>query len=54
MNAFFTRHRKWLLPAVVILVAYGVATVIRNSGPQVEVVVPELQAVVVRVVPAVA
>lgn len=52
MNPLIARHRKWLLPTAVIVVAYGVATVIRNSGPQVEVIVPEPQAVVIRVVTA--
>jgi RND family efflux transporter MFP subunit len=53
MNLLIARHRKWLLPTAVIVVAYGIATVIRNSGPQVEVIVPEPQAVVIRVVTAV-
>jgi RND family efflux transporter MFP subunit len=50
MNSFIARHRKWLLPAVVIVAAYGLATLIRNNGPQIEVIVPVPQAVVVRVV----
>jgi len=52
MKEFIARHRKWLLPVTVIGVAYGIAVIIRNNGPQVEVVVPEPQAVVVRVVTA--
>ncbi len=52
MHPLIARHRKWLLPTAVIVVAYGIATVIRNSGPQVEVIVPEPQAVVIRVVTA--
>lgn len=52
MNTLFKRHKKWLLPVAVLSVAYSVAMVIRNSGPQVEVIVPEPQAVVVRVVEA--
>ena len=52
MNELIARHRKWILPAAVIVVAYAIATIIRTSGPQVEVVVPEPQAVVVRVVTA--
>jgi RND family efflux transporter MFP subunit len=54
MNAFFNRHRKWLLPVTVIVIAYGVAALIRNNGPEVEVITPETQAVVVRVVTAAA
>ena len=52
MNLFFNRHRKWLLPLGVIAVAYALATVIRTSGPEVEVITPEPQAVVVRVTKA--
>lgn len=52
MNELLVRHRKWLVPVGVVVVAYGVATIIRNTGPQVEVSVPEPQAVVVRVVKA--
>lgn len=52
MNQFITRHKKWLLPVGIIAVAYGIATIIRNAGPQLEVVVPEAQALVVRVVTA--
>jgi RND family efflux transporter MFP subunit len=50
--AFIGRHKKWLLPVTVIAVAYGMAAVIRNAGPELEVLVPEQQPVVVRVVTA--
>ncbi|MGI9290866.1 MAG: efflux RND transporter periplasmic adaptor subunit [Gammaproteobacteria bacterium] len=52
MNSLLARHKKWLLPAGILLGAYSIATIIRTSGPQVEVVVPDPQAVVVRVVTA--
>jgi RND family efflux transporter MFP subunit len=52
MKALFSRHKKWLLPVAVLAVAYGVATVIRNTGPQIEVVTPEPQPLVVRVITA--
>jgi len=52
MKQFFARHRKWLLPITVIAGAYMVATVIRNAGPELEVVIPEQQALAVRVVDA--
>jgi RND family efflux transporter MFP subunit len=52
MNELFNRHRKWLLPVGVIAVAYGIATVVRNAGPELEVVTPEAQALLVRVVTA--
>jgi len=52
MKSFVNKHRRWLLPVAVIVVAYGIATVIRNSGPVVEVVEPEPQELVVRAVTA--
>jgi RND family efflux transporter MFP subunit len=52
MKAFFARSKKWLLPISVLVVAYGIATVIRNAGPEIEVVTPEPQAFVVRVITA--
>jgi RND family efflux transporter MFP subunit len=52
MKALFTRHKKWLLPVAVLIVAYGIATVIRNAGPEIEVVTPEPQPLVVRTVTA--
>lgn len=52
MNKLINRHKKWLLPITVVVVAYGIATVIRNTGPQIEVVTPEPQPLVVRVVTA--
>jgi RND family efflux transporter MFP subunit len=50
MNALYSRHKKWLLPATVLVVAYGIATVIRNAGPEIEVVTPEQPPLVVRTV----
>jgi RND family efflux transporter MFP subunit len=50
MQALFARHKKWLLPVTVLAIAYGIATVIRNAGPVVEVVTPEPQSLVVRTV----
>ena len=52
MNGLMKRHKKWILPATVLVVAYGVATVIRNSGPEIEVVTPEQQPLVVRTIEA--
>ena len=52
MKEIVARHKKWLLPVAVIAVTYGIATVIRLSGPEVEIISPEPQAVVVRVVTA--
>jgi RND family efflux transporter MFP subunit len=52
MKALFSRHKKWLLPVTVLVVAYGIATVIRNAGPEIEVVTPEPQPLVVRVITA--
>lgn len=52
MNGFFSRHRKWLLPVTVVAVAYGVATVIRNTGPEIETVAVEQQPLIVRLVTA--
>ena len=52
MKNFIQGHRKWLLPVTVLAAAYGIATVIRNAGPELEVLTPEPQAVVVRVVTA--
>ena len=49
MKQMFERHRKWLLPVAVLVVAYGIANVIRNAGPEIEVVTPEPQPLVVRV-----
>ena len=48
MKAFFTRHKKWLLPVGVLTIAYGIASIIRNTGPEQEVITPELQSMVVR------
>ena len=50
MKVFIQRHRKWLLPVSVLAGAYGIATLIRTSGPEVQVIVPEPQATVVRAV----
>jgi RND family efflux transporter MFP subunit len=52
MSTFFSRHKKWLLPVTVLVVAYGIATVIRNAGPEIEVITPEPQPLVVRVITA--
>jgi len=52
MKAFFSRHKKWLLPVTVLVAAYGIATVIRNAGPEIEVITPEPQPLVVRVITA--
>ena len=52
MNALFSRHKKWMLPVAVLAVAYGAAVVIRESGPEIEVVTPEPQPLVVRVITA--
>jgi RND family efflux transporter MFP subunit len=49
MKKLFDRHRKWLLPVSVLVVAYGISNVIRNSGPEIEVVTPEPQPLAVRV-----
>ena len=52
MKALFIRRKKWLLPVAVLVVAYGIATVIRNAGPEIEVITPEPQPLVVRVITA--
>lgn len=52
MKEFLQRQKKWLLPVGIIIAAYGVATIIRNTGPELDVIVPEQQALVVRVVTA--
>jgi RND family efflux transporter MFP subunit len=52
MKKYIDRHKKWLLPLTVLVAAYGVATIIRNAGPEIETLTPEPQAVVVRVVTA--
>lgn len=52
MKALFTRHKNWMLPVAVLAVAYGIATVIRNVGPEIEVITPEPQPLVVRVITA--
>jgi RND family efflux transporter MFP subunit len=52
MNNIFSRHKKWLLPVTVLTVAYGLATVIRNTGPELEIVTPEPQPLIVRFVTA--
>jgi len=52
MNNFFGRHKKWMLPAAVLAGAYGVATLIRISGPEVDVIAPQPQSTIVRVVTA--
>jgi RND family efflux transporter MFP subunit len=46
------RHAKWLLPVGILAVAYAIAVVIRNAGPQPEVISPKPQTMVVRVVTA--
>jgi RND family efflux transporter MFP subunit len=48
MKAFFTRHKNWLLPVGVLTIAYGIASIIRNTGPELEVITPEPQSMVVR------
>jgi len=50
MKELIARHKKWMLPVTVLVVTYGIATVIRNAGPEIEVVTPEPQPLVVRVV----
>jgi RND family efflux transporter MFP subunit len=45
-------YKKWLLPLIVIGGAYGLALLIRAGGPEVEIIAPEPQATVVRVVSA--
>lgn len=52
MNKTSAAYKKWLLPIGVLAVAYGIATVIRNTGPELEVITPEPQPLVVRVVTA--
>ena len=52
MKQFFSHNKKWLLPLTVLVAAYSVAIVIRNAGPELEVLVPEPQPLVVRVVGA--
>lgn len=52
MQYSFKKFSKWTLPIGVIAVAYGVGTIIRNAGPEVEVITPELQPVVVRTIVA--
>jgi len=52
MNGLMKRHKKWILPATVLVVAYGVAAIIRNAGPEIEVVTPEPQPLVVRTIEA--
>jgi RND family efflux transporter MFP subunit len=52
MKAFIIRQTRWLLPVAVLVAAYGVATVIRNTGPEIEIVTPEQPPLVVRVVTA--
>ena len=52
MNTIFAKTKKWMLPIIVIGCAYGIATVIRNAGPTIDVVTPEPQPLVVRVVTA--
>ena len=52
MKELVTQNKKWLLPVSVLAAAYGIAVIIRNAGPEIEVVVPEPQPVVVRVVTA--
>ncbi|MEE4185566.1 MAG: efflux RND transporter periplasmic adaptor subunit [Gammaproteobacteria bacterium] len=46
------RYKNWLLPVIVVGGAYAVALVIRAGGPEVEIIAPEPQATVVRVVSA--
>ena len=52
MNHFFTRNKRWLGPLAVVAAAYVVATVIRNSGPTIDVITPERQQLTVRTVTA--
>jgi RND family efflux transporter MFP subunit len=52
MRALFHRHKKWLLPVGVLCIAYGAATLIRNTGPTLDIIQPETQALTVRVVTA--
>ncbi|MGI9307778.1 MAG: efflux RND transporter periplasmic adaptor subunit [Gammaproteobacteria bacterium] len=52
MKEFISRYQKWVLPVGVLAVAYAVATVIRNTGPELEVITPEPQPLVVRTVSA--
>jgi len=40
--------KRWVFPLIVVGVAYGIATVIRNSGPEIEVITPERPPLVVR------
>ncbi len=48
MKQLLATHKRWLAPLTVLVVAYGVAQVIRTSGPTVEVVTPEPQVLTVR------
>jgi len=50
MKEFFAKQRRWILPVGVIVIAYAIASVIRTSGPKVEVIEPEVRPLVVRVV----
>jgi len=52
MKNFINRHKKWLLPVTVVAAAYGLALVIRGAGPEIDILVPEPQPMVVRVVTA--
>jgi RND family efflux transporter MFP subunit len=52
MKKLIARHKKWLLPIGVLAVTYGIATVIRNAGPEIDVVAPVPHSLVVRVVTA--
>lgn len=52
MKQIVNRHKKWLLPVAVVAIAYAIGAVIRNAGPEIEVVTPEPQPLVVRVITA--
>lgn len=52
MKNFTARHGKWIFPIAVLSLAYGIATLIRNTGPEIETVAPERQALTVRFTPA--
>jgi len=46
------KKTKWILPVIVIVAAYGIASVIKSAGPTVEVVTPEPKKLTVRIVSA--
>ena len=49
---FFTRNKRWSGPLAVVAAAYVIAAVIRNSGPTIDVIIPERQQLTVRTVTA--